>query len=131
MGDNRPRAGSRAHPEAGELVVHAHRRHLTASKVGFVSRRNKGTPRDADGRDAGDGAEVHGEAGVPGMVEAGRVDEEHLGDRVEREDCRCEHRAFPPGEHGRLVGGRHLLLGHLLREDVVGSTGLCAGGHAS
>jgi hypothetical protein len=122
MGDDRPNAGARTHPEGDASAVDGEGRGGAAAELGIWASGDQRAMGHADRRETGDGAEVDGEARPAGMIDARGVDEEYIREDVEGADGSGEDRSFSLCQQSRGVGRRDALADHLLTEDVVGAT---------
>ncbi len=78
--------------------------------------------RNAHRRHSDDGTQMEGQASTPGVVEAGRVHEQHVRDQLEGSHGRGQDRALPPGQQAWRVTGRNPRSHDGLSEEVVRPT---------
>jgi hypothetical protein len=131
MGHDGPGGRLRAHPEADAAIVDANRRPRAPLEQREATRRDERTLRHAHGRNADDGAEMDSQPSPSGMVDPGRIHEQHVRKRRQPPDGHREHWAFPPRQEARRIGGRYPFGRHRLREDVIGLAGPPVGPRAS
>ncbi len=105
MDDDRTRPAARPKPGADDVTVEDERGPCAPLVDRFVAGGAKRPVGHADAGQVEHRAEVERKAGVPRVVAAGRIDEQHVGTRGERGDGLRECVAFAQREPPRLVRG--------------------------